>query len=126
MRDRRDIEREMYRAREDLEASLGELKHVVQEKVDIKARAQHAIDQRFDMVKDKAQELADRGKHALYRGRDAAVATYYKGRFKAGRAYDTSREYVEDNPVLVGALIGGVLLLTVGAFFLLRRRNRFT
>ena len=124
MRDRRDIEREMYRAREDLEASLGELKHVVQEKVDIKARAQHAIDERVDAVKDKARDLADRGKHVLYRGRDGAVAMYYKGRFKAGRAYDTSRDYVEENPVLVGAIAAGVLLLTVGAIFLIRRRNR--
>ncbi len=124
MRDRRDIEREMYRAREDLEASLGELKHVVQEKVDIKARAQHAIDERVDMVKDKARDLADRGKHALYRGRDGAVAMYYKGRYKAGRAYDTSRDYVEENPLLVGAVLGGVLLLTVGAIFLIRRHNR--
>jgi ElaB/YqjD/DUF883 family membrane-anchored ribosome-binding protein len=126
MRDRRDIEREMYRARTDLEASLGELKHVVQEKVDIKARAQHALDERVDAVKEKARDLADRGKHALYRGRDGAQALYYKGRFKAGRAYDTSRDYVEENPILVGAVIGGALLLTVGVFFLLRRRNRFT
>ena len=39
MRDRETIEREMFNAREDLEQSLGELKHVVQEKVDVKARA---------------------------------------------------------------------------------------
>lgn len=124
MRDRRDIEREMYRARTDLEASLGELKHVVQEKVDIKARAQHALDERVDMVKDKARDIADRGKHALYRGRDGAVAMYYKSRYKAGRAYDTTREYVRENPVLVSAVIGGVLLMTIGAIFLIRRHNR--
>ncbi|MBV8762557.1 MAG: hypothetical protein JO257_35055 [Deltaproteobacteria bacterium] len=112
----------MYRARNDLEASLGELKHVVQEKIDVKARARHAIDERFDMVKDKAQDLADRGKHALYRGRDGAVAMYYKGRYKAGRAYDASHDYVVENPLLVGAVVGGVLLAAVGAFFLLRRR----
>lgn len=124
MRDRREIEREMYRAREDLEASLGELKHVVQEKVDVKARAQHAIDERVDMVKDKARELADRGKHVMYRGRDGAVAMYYKSRYKAGRAYDTSRDYVKENPLLVSAVLGGVLLATFGAIFLIRRHNR--
>lgn len=124
MRDRREIEREMYRARTDLEASLGELKHVVQEKIDVKARAQHAIDEKFDMVKDKAREVADRGKHALYRGRDGAVAMYYKGRYNVGRAYDRSADVVRERPVLVGAILGGVLLAAVGAIFLIHRHNQ--
>ena len=34
MRDRKTIEREMFNAREDLEQSLSELKHVVQGKAD--------------------------------------------------------------------------------------------
>jgi len=128
MRDRRDIEREMYRAREDLEASLGELKHVVQEKVDVKARATHAVQERVDAVKDRARDLKNRAvdtsKHAYYRGRDGAVDLYYKGRYGAGRAYDRSRDVVKERPVLVAAVIGGVLLATVGAFLLMRRRNR--
>lgn len=128
MRDRRDIEREMYRAREDLEASLGELKHVVQEKVDVKARTSHAVHERVDAVKDRARTLANRAvdtsKHAYYRGRDGAVDLYYKGRYGAGRAYDRSRDVVKERPVLVAAVIGGVLLATVGAFLLIRRHNR--
>ena len=48
MRDRKTIEREMFNAREDLEQSLSELKHVVQGKADVKARAQHAFDERID------------------------------------------------------------------------------
>jgi len=43
MRNRQSIEREIYRAREDLEDSLAQLRHVVQEKVDIKARARVAV-----------------------------------------------------------------------------------
>lgn len=128
MRDRRDIEREMYRARQDLESSLGELKHVVQEKVDVKARAQHAIDERVDMVKDRARQLKERAvdttKHAYYRGRDGAVDLYWKGRYGAGRAYDRSRDVVKERPLLVAAVLGGVLLATVGAIFLIRRHNR--
>lgn len=128
MRDRRDIEREMYRAREDLEANLGALKHVVQEKIDVKARAQHAVQERVDLVKDRARELANRavdtGKHAFYRGRDGAVDLYWKGRYGAGRAYDRSREVVKERPLLVAAVVGGVLLATVGAIFLIRRRDQ--
>ena len=128
MRDRRDIEREMYRARQDLEDSLGQLKHVVEEKVDVKARAKHAVEERVDMVKDRARDLANRAvdttKHAYYRGRDGAVDLYWKGRYGAGRAYDKSRDVVKERPILVGAILGGVLLATVGAIFLIRRRNR--
>jgi hypothetical protein len=118
----------MYRAREDLEAKLGELKHVVEEKVDVKARAQHAVQERVDVVKDRARELANRAvdtsKHAYYRGRDGAVDLYWKGRYGAGRAYDRSRDVVKERPVLVAAVLGGVLLLTVGAIFLIHRRNQ--
>ena len=128
MRDRRDIEREMYRAREDLESSLGELKHVVQEKVDVKARAQHAVQERVDLVKDRARDIANRAvdtsKHAYYRGRDGAVDLYWKGRYGAGRAYDRTRDVVKERPVLVGMVLGGVLLATIGTIFLIRRHNR--
>jgi hypothetical protein len=128
MRDRREIEREMYRAREDLEAKLGELKHVVEEKVDVRARASHAVHERVDAVKDRARTIANRavdgGKHAYYRGRDGAVDLYYKGRYGAGRAYDRSRDVVKERPVLVAAVLGGVLLATVGAILLIRRHNR--
>jgi hypothetical protein len=44
MRNREVIEREMYRAREDLEQSLAALKHTVQEKIDVKARARVAME----------------------------------------------------------------------------------
>lgn len=43
MRDRAEIEREMYEAREDLEHNLSELEHAVREKVDIRARARVAV-----------------------------------------------------------------------------------
>lgn len=44
MRDREEIERELFEAREDLELAVGDLRHVVQEKLDVKARVQHAIE----------------------------------------------------------------------------------
>ena len=44
MRDREEIERELFEAREDLELAVGDLRHVVQEKLDVKARVRHAIE----------------------------------------------------------------------------------
>lgn len=58
MRDREQIEREMFRAREDLEQNLDELKHQVREKVDIPARARAAAER----GKQQAIDLARRGK----------------------------------------------------------------
>jgi ElaB/YqjD/DUF883 family membrane-anchored ribosome-binding protein len=106
MRDRREIEREMYRAREDLDESLGHLKHVVQEKMDIKARAHHALDERVEHAKNRARQV------------------YYKGRYNAGLAYDRSRDAVMARPYVSAAILGGVLLATVGAIFLIHRHNQ--
>jgi hypothetical protein len=58
MRDREQIEREMFRAREDLEQNLDELKHVVREKIDIPARARAGMER----GKQQAIDLARRGK----------------------------------------------------------------
>jgi hypothetical protein len=58
MRDRKEIEREMYIAREDLEQNLDELKHAVREKVDLRARALAAFGER----KQQAFDLARRGR----------------------------------------------------------------
>jgi hypothetical protein len=44
MRDRREIEREIFAARQDLEDCIGDLKHVVREKLAVRARAGHAFD----------------------------------------------------------------------------------
>ena len=69
MRNREVIEREMYRAREDLESNLAELKHVVANKVDVKARARVAVErgkikavEALERGEDKARELYARGK----------------------------------------------------------------
>ncbi len=43
MRDQRTIEREIHSARGDLESTLGELKDVVQDKLDFKKRAHEMI-----------------------------------------------------------------------------------
>jgi hypothetical protein len=107
MRNRQTIEREMYRAREDLEESIAELKHVVQEKVDVKARARVAVakgklkaQEALEVGKTKAQAAFDVGKTkaqaALVRGRDEAADVYAKAK---------------ERPVLVGAIAGGVIAL---------------
>jgi len=87
MREREVIEREMYRAREDLEQSLAELRHVVTEKIDIPARARVAVAR----GKIAAQD-------AIEHGKDLAVDLMVRGKVAA-----TSR------PILTGAIIGGVV-----------------
>lgn len=117
MRNREVIEREINTAREDLESSLAELKHVVQEKVDVKARARVAVargkmqaQEAIEQGKAKAQELLARGKVGAHdlavRGKDGAHDAYIK-------AKDGAHDYylkAKDRPALVGAIIGGVVL----------------
>lgn len=43
MRDRVEIEREMFEARQDLEVNLGRLAHKAREELAIGARARHAV-----------------------------------------------------------------------------------
>jgi len=112
MRDRRDIEREMFTAREDLEQSVNELKHVIAEKVNVKARATHAVDERVDRVKDAARHGLERGRELMYRTRDGAVIYYH-------RARDSARQH----KLLLGLILGGVTLLTVGTVLLVRHRR---
>lgn len=112
MRDRRDIEREMFTAREDLEQSVNELKHAIAEKVNVKARATHAVDERVDRVKDAARHSLERGRELMYRTRDGAVIYYH-------RARDSARQH----KLLLGLILGGVTLLTVGAVLLVRHRR---
>jgi hypothetical protein len=45
MRERTDIEREMFEARQDLEESLDQLIHKAREKLEVRARAEHAVDE---------------------------------------------------------------------------------
>jgi hypothetical protein len=112
MRDRRDIEREMFTAREDLEQSVNELKHAIAEKVNVKARATHAVDERVDRVKDAARHGLERGRELMYRTRDGAVIYYH-------RARDSARQH----KLLLGLILGGVTLLTVGTVLLVRHRR---
>jgi hypothetical protein len=112
MRDRRDIEREMFTAREDLEQSVNELKHAIVEKVNVKARATHAVDERVDRVKDAARHSLERGRELMYRTRDGAVIYYH-------RARDSARQH----KLLLGLILGGVTLLTVGTVLLIRHRR---
>lgn len=130
MRNRQTIEREIYRAREDLEDSLAALKHVVQDKVDVKARARVAVakgkmavqdaieagkaraQEAFAQGKEGARDLASRGKEGArdlaYRGKDGAVELYGKAK---------------DRPVLVGAIVGGVV--AVGALAYIGRQREW-
>lgn len=117
MRDREVIEREMFRAREDLEASVAELKHVVQDKIDVKARAKVALEKgklmaadAFERGKDSVRDAAIRGKggakHLVKKGEDRAYFTYLKAK---------------DRPVLTASIIGGVI--AAGTLFFIGRRK---
>jgi hypothetical protein len=105
MRDREVIEREMYRAREDLEANLSELKHVVAEKIDVKARARVAVEK----GKLMAQDAVERGKEAArdyaVRGKERAQQLVKRGE---DRAYFTYLK-AKDRPELVAAIAGGII-----------------
>lgn len=119
MRNREVIEREMYRAREDLEASLAELKHVVAEKVDVKARARVAVAK----GKIAAQDALERGKvfaqDALERGKAKSHDLAVRGKDGAVDAYYAAKE----RPVLVGAVVGSVI--AVGALAYIGRQKNW-
>ncbi|HEY5924251.1 MAG TPA: DUF3618 domain-containing protein [Kofleriaceae bacterium] len=106
MRNREVIEREMFRAREDLESSLAELKHVVQEKVDVKARAQVAFEKGKLMAADAFERGKQSAKHLAKKGEDKAYFTYLKAK---------------DRPVLTASIIGGVV--AAGVLFYVGRRK---
>jgi len=128
MRNREMIEKEMHHAREDLEASLAELRHVVAEKVDVKAQARVAIAK----GKIKAQDALEHGKllaqDALVKGKERASELFDRGK-------NASREYAlkgrdlgvdvyngaKARPALVGAIAGG--LVAAGALVYIGRQR---
>jgi hypothetical protein len=121
MRNREVIEREIHNAREDLEASLQELRHVVHDKVDVKARALVAIEK----GKQRAEELAVKGlasaKFLAAKGKYEVKQFAARGRDGARDLYTKGRETVEERPVLIGSIaVGGV---AVGAFIYIARKN---
>lgn len=118
MRNREVIEKEIYRAREDLEQSLAELKHVVAEKVNVKARARVAIEK----GKMAAQDYLEKGKvvahDALEKGKTLSKDYAVRGRDASVDAFN----YAKARPELVGGIIAGVV--AVGALaYIGRQRN---
>ena len=113
MRDRQEIEKEMYRAREDLEQNINELKHAVREKVDVPARARAAIGEKKQQAKELAQKSVDGMKKIAVRGKDGVVYVY-------GRARDGTKEH----PYLVAGIAVGVIAATVGIILLVRYQRR--
>jgi hypothetical protein len=124
MRDRKEIEREMFNAREDLEESLGELKHVVQGKLDVKARTRHALDERVDRVKDAARRGYDRGRDAALRAKDRGREMLERTRDQSVVYYHRAKDNAREHKVMLGLILGGITLLAVGATIYIRRRNR--
>lgn len=102
MRDRQDIEQEMFHAREDLEQNLGELKQTMKEKVDVPDRMRHIVEDKKQQVRALARRGADGAK----------------------RAYDKSVTFTKERPVLVGGIAAGVVAGIVGTILLLRYRAR--
>jgi hypothetical protein len=92
----------MYRAREDLEQNLSELKHAVVEKVDVKARARVAIEK----GKERAHDVFERGK-------EGAQTLAARGMNGANDLYGRGRETVRERPALVGSIVGGVIVAGV-------------
>ena len=132
MRNRDSIEREITNAREDLEASLSELRHVVQEKVDVKARARVAVEkgkiQAHDIIergKVQAQDLLAKGRvqaqDLFARGKVQARDLASKGRERGKVIYDSGRETVRERPVLVGGIAAGVI--AAGVLIYVARKN---
>jgi hypothetical protein len=124
MRDRQEIEREMFNARQDLEQSLSELKHVVQGKVDVKARARHAFDERIDRVKDAANRVLDRSRDAALRAKNRSREMYERTRDGAVVYYHRAKDGAREHKLMLGLILGGVTLLAVGTAIFIRRRNR--
>ncbi len=123
MRKREVIEKEMYRAREDLEQNLAELKHVVAEKVDVKARARVAIEK----GKERAHDAFERGRETAtdlaHRGADQARHLAAKSKDGARDLYESGRETVRERPVLVGSIVAGVI--AAGVVLYIARRNEW-
>jgi hypothetical protein len=86
MRNREAIEREMFRAREDLEVNLAELKHVMREKVDVRARARVSLEKGKLMAADAFQ----RSKQGA-RDRPALTASIIAGIVAAGVLFYVGR-----------------------------------
>jgi hypothetical protein len=128
MRNRQSIEREIYRAREDLEDSLAQLKHVVQEKVDVKARARVAVEKgklaardAFETGKTKAHDAYERGlvgaRDLASRGKEGAINLAGRGKDGAIELYGKAKA----RPVLLGAIIGGIVAVVAVAYIGRRR-----
>jgi hypothetical protein len=112
MRNREVIEKEMYHAREDLEQSIAELKHVVHEKVDVKARARVAIAKGKIAVEDAVERGKVVAHDALERGKDVSRDLAQRGHDGAVDLYCAAKQ----RPALVGAVVGGVLLVGALAY----------
>jgi hypothetical protein len=120
MRDRQEIEREMYRAREDLETNLAELKHAVQEKVDVKARAQVALEKGKLIAADALERGRASARHYAVRGKDTARDLVRRGGERARITYVRAK----DRPLLAALIIGAIVLTGV-LVFVARRRHRW-
>jgi hypothetical protein len=128
MRNQEVIEREMYRAREDLEASIAELKHVIHEKIDVKARAKVALEKGKLMAADVFERGKQSAVDALKRGKQNAIDYAHKGADGAkhlakrgeDKAYFTYLK-AKDRPVLTASIIGGVI--AAGVLVYIGRRN---
>lgn len=113
MRSRDTIEREIYQAREDLEARLHELRQVVRDKVDVKARAQAMLAEKKQQAADLARKGADGIRYGAIRTKDGFVFVYR-------RAAKITRE----RPALVASIAVGVLAATVATILIVRHYRK--
>ena len=102
MRSADQIEQELDIARSDLESSLEQLKDVIHDKVDLKAKAHRAIDR----AKQRAADAADRGL--------TKVATLF---------YRAEARIRERPDIVTGILLGVVTLASLGVYLAVRVRR---
>jgi hypothetical protein len=113
MRERQDIEKEMFHAREDLEQNLGELKDTIREKVDVPNRVRHVVADGKQQARDLARRGVEGARQIAVRGKDGVV-----------RVYGKSVDFTKKRPVLVSSIAAGVVVGVVGTILLFRWRAR--
>ena len=123
MRNRDTIEREIVTARHDLELSLGELKHIVQDKLDVRAAAHRAIQPKRDELRVALIHANEVVARALSKGAVELVAIANRGKSALVTAYDRTSSGVRRRPYLFAGVLAGVML-AASVLFYLRHRSR--
>ncbi len=118
MRDRHEIAHEMAEKREDLQEAFSELRHIVEEKLDVKARVR-------EVVHAKGEQLEQAAIHKAAELHQLVTATTHQARVNLAQAeevlkstYHRAVAAAKANP----AIAVGIGVAVVGAAVLIGRR----